>query len=222
MKTKDEKIAEKQRQEMLHAVYISAAPEFKEFGKIGRLKRDIVITEKIDGTNSAVIITPEGSVYAQSRTRTLSPHSDNFGFATWVHQNQQALKYALGEGTHFGEWWGNGIQRGYGKSDRTFSLFNTARWRATEDLDIHSDLKSLQQSGINIDVVPLLYHGPWIYEDKEQVGYAPEIIITRLVKHGSFAAPTWMKPEGVVVYHGPSKTLFKMTVEKDDKHKGEV
>jgi hypothetical protein len=32
--------------------------EFKEFGKIARLNRDIVITEKLDGTNSQILIEP--------------------------------------------------------------------------------------------------------------------------------------------------------------------
>ena len=34
----------------------------------------------------------------------------------------------LGVGQHFGEWWGFGIQRGYGLHERRFSLFNTGRW----------------------------------------------------------------------------------------------
>lgn len=36
--------------------------EFQPWPKIARLNREITITEKIDGTNAAVIITEEGEV----------------------------------------------------------------------------------------------------------------------------------------------------------------
>jgi len=100
-----------------------------------------VITEKIDGTNAAIgvvqtgwdgeagaVSRPHYRVYAQSRTRIITPQSDNMGFAAWVQQHAEVLAQTLGEGLHFGEWWGVGIQRGYGLSERRFSLFNTARW----------------------------------------------------------------------------------------------
>ncbi len=45
--------------------------EFKAWPKIARLNRDMVITEKIDGTNACVIVTDDGSVHAQSRTRLI-------------------------------------------------------------------------------------------------------------------------------------------------------
>src|SRR3954469_18836515 len=113
--------------------------EFQPWPKIARLNRDIVITEKIDGTNAAVVIVPvtyggfttpldqpeviayvdlgpdrEYAVFAQSRTRFVTPKHDNYGFAGWVERNAEALVESLGEGTHFGEWWGSGIQRKYG------------------------------------------------------------------------------------------------------------
>lgn len=103
-------------------------PEFKPFPKIARLNRECVITEKIDGTNGCVIVTPEGEVHAQSRNRVLGADTDPFGFALWVERNRDALRDLLGPGYHFGEWWGQGIQRGYGLSERRFSLFNVARW----------------------------------------------------------------------------------------------
>ena len=33
--------------------------EFKEFPKIARLNREVIVTEKIDGTNAAVIVTED-------------------------------------------------------------------------------------------------------------------------------------------------------------------
>ncbi len=120
-------------------------PEFKPFPKMARLSRECLITEKIDGTNASVYIEPKpviGSdiskvtaitadflIYAGSRTRWITPDDDNFGFAAWVRANSDEL-VKLGAGHHFGEWWGSGIQRGYGfkNGERFFSLFNALRW----------------------------------------------------------------------------------------------
>jgi len=40
------------------------------------------------------------------------------------------------------------------------------------------------------------------------------------VKVGSYAAPGFMQPEGVVVYHKASGQVFKKTPDKNDGHKG--
>ena len=40
-----------------------------------------------------------------------------------------------------------------------------------------------------------------------------------LAQYGSMTAPGFMKPEGVVVYHVPSRSLFKKTLDKNDGHK---
>ncbi len=100
--------------------------EFKKFPSINRLTGPIIVTEKIDGTNACVVINEEGWVRAQSRTRFITPQSDNFGFANWVYKYEEELRTILGVGYHYGEWWGKGIQRSYGLSDRKFSLFNTS------------------------------------------------------------------------------------------------
>lgn len=39
---------------------------------------------------------------------------------------------------------------------------------------------------------------------------------------GSMAAYGFMKPEGVVVYYVAGNVMFKKTIEKDEKHKGEL
>ena len=51
---------------------VDAPPEvepiaFEGWPQIARLNRGIVVTEKIDGTNAAVIITSDGRVGAQSK-----------------------------------------------------------------------------------------------------------------------------------------------------------
>ncbi len=64
-------------------------------------------------------------MFIGSRTRWITAQDDNHGFARWVEGNKQEL-LKLGAGRHFGEWWGSGIQRGYGlqKGEKRFSLFN--------------------------------------------------------------------------------------------------
>ena len=100
---------------------------FVEFPKMPRLSREIIVTEKIDGTNAQVYIGDDGTILAGSRTRWITPENDNFGFAAWVRDNTDEL-LKLGPGSHFGEWWGAGIQRRYGLNEKRFSLFNVARW----------------------------------------------------------------------------------------------
>ena len=51
--------------------------EFRAWPSIPRLYRDCVITEKIDGTNAAVVVTDDGQVYAQSRKRVITRGDDN-------------------------------------------------------------------------------------------------------------------------------------------------
>lgn len=215
-----------------------SALEFEPWPKIPRLRRGMLVTEKIDGTNAAVVIidrleldtiehadgswylsepddsralaTVEGEdghefvVFAQSRTRFITPTADNYGFAGYVQRNAKALVTALGPGRHFGEWWGSGIQRGYGLTggDKRFSLFNARRWR---DADL---------SGVpGLGVVPTLYEGPFGDLHVEDA-------LDRLALGGSFAAPSFDRPEGVVVWHDAARSSFKVLLEGDDVPKG--
>ena len=183
---------------------VAVTPEFAPFPKIARLRRDIVVTEKIDGTNAAVVVTDD-AVYAQCRTRVITPQADNFGFALWVEQNGPALRDALGFGRHFGEWWGVGIQRGYGLRERRFSLFNVSKWRDSPFV--------LANASIGLSVVPVLYEGPFSLESVDEA-------VAALTIGGSAAAPGFPKPEGVVVFHRAANFMFKQTIEKDAEHKG--
>lgn len=172
--------------------------DFVEFPKMPRLSREIIVTEKIDGTNAQVHITEAGDFYVGSRTRWITPESDNFGFAAWAYANREELMQ-LGPGSHFGEWWGAGIQRRYGLDHKRWSLFNTARWGESRPACCH--------------VVPVLYTGPF---DTFEI----ETALQKLAFEGSAAAPGFMKPEGVVVYHMAGRVGFKKTIEKDEVPKG--
>lgn len=185
-------------------------PPFAEFPSIARLSRNVVVTEKIDGTNAQVHITEDGRMFAGSRTRWISPEADNFGFAKWVQEHREELM-ALGPGSHFGEWWGSGIQRGYGlqKGEKRFSLFNAGRW-------IENEIDRTEPKQIMVPrccrVVPILYRG--IFDTTDIIA-----VLLHLGALGSQAAQGFMQPEGIVIYHEKSKTFFKKTL-GDDGHKG--
>ena len=127
------------------------APVFVPFPKLARYSREVVVTEKIDGTNAQIRITEAGEVFAGSRTRWITPAADNHGFAAWVEAHRAEL-LSLGPGSHFGEWWGRGIQRGYGVPDKRFSLFNVARWGEGGTDEANKPACCL--------IVPVLYRGP--------------------------------------------------------------
>ena len=164
---------------------------------MARLSRECIITEKIDGTNAQILITEDGGFYTGSRTRWITPESDNFGFSKWAHENKEELM-KLGTGRHFGEWWGRGIQRNYGLSERRFSLFNVLRWESKMD-----ELPSC------VSLVPLLYRGTFSTD-------AAWLCLYELQSAGSRAAPGFMKPEGVVCFHIAANVGFKKTIENDE------
>lgn len=187
---------------------------FEPFPKIARLRRECVITEKIDGTNASITIEAfddgDFGVYPASRTRWIDIEHDNMGFAAWCVEHAQELK-TLGVGTHFGEWWGSGIQRTYKQDRKRFSLFNTARW---------GDLPNELAVGIRnparpacCDVVPVLYQG--LYSDQ----YV-QAALDNLADYGSRAAPGFRDPEGIVVFMAASRSLYKVTLKNDEKPKG--
>jgi hypothetical protein len=195
--------------------------QFEEFPKIPRLKKGVVITEKLDGTNAQVAIFDLSeysydlakadpnlitivpglelgdsplAIFAGSRNRWITPgkSTDNYGFAAWVLENALELS-KLGPGRHYGEWWGKGIgPRQYGMEGRKFSLFNTARWNPENP-----------NKPACCDVVPVLP-----FDDEA-------LAMDHLATHGSVAAPGFMDPEGIIVYHIGSRQLYKRTFKGD-------
>ena len=172
--------------------------KFESFGKIPRYSRGVVITEKVDGTNAQIVITEDGKFLTGSRNKWITPEDDNYGFSRWANEHKEEL-LKLGVGRHFGEWYGKGIQRGYGLPDKRFALFNTGRW---SDAAVRPAC---------CGVVPII-----------AVGQFTDTIINEamayLKEHGSFIAP-FLDPEGIVIYHKASNTLFKKTVKDDEQPK---
>ena len=175
--------------------------QFEPFPKIPRLNRTVIVTEKIDGTNAQIYVGEDGRVIAGSRKRWITPEADNFGFAKWVKEHEDELRTGLGIGTHYGEWWGAGIQRRYGLVEKRFSLFNVSRWTD--------------------DVRPACCHVVPTLAIDTRLHVAVWKALGTLRYEGSRAAPGFMKPEGIVVFHSASGSLYKVTLENDDQHKGE-
>lgn len=173
--------------------------KFEEFKKIPRLSREIFVTEKIDGTNASINITEDGQFLIGSKSKWITPEDDNHGFAKWAIANKEELM-KLGVGHHYGEWWGQGIQRGYGLKDKRFTLFNRSKW--ADD--------SIRPKCCNITA--LLYQGVF---DTAKIDECLEY----LRKNGSVVAKDFMKPEGVVIFHTAGNLFFKKTLENDNKPK---
>lgn len=193
---------------------------FEPFAKISRLSRPIIITEKLDGSNGQLyiqsheefdvengfdaekdantIVGNDWVLRVGSRKRWLdaTKAGDHFGMFKWAVAHFDELCTGLGAGRHYGEWWGQGIQRGYGLEEKRFSLFNTHRWAEARPECCHC--------------VPIVGTGDVF--DTAAVDFALNILTTT----GSHAAPGYMRPEGVVVFHSHGNVLFKKTIENDE------
>lgn len=191
--------------------------DFPKFPKIPRLnKLTMTVTEKLDGTNGLISLRPaenrlaaladpsviavtyddNGVAYAVragSRERWLTPgkQTDNYGFAAFVQTNASAIVRLLGEGDHYGEWWGQGIQRNYGLGRKFFTLFNPARY------------PHLPPASQQVEERALLGRVEVLGTAFEKVDFAAlELRAAALLLNGSVTVPGWMKPEGVVVNIG--------------------
>ena len=196
--------------------------EFTGFPKIARYSREVIVSEKIDGTNAQIFIGEDGEFLTGSRKRWITPDQDNYGFSRWAHDNKDEL-ITLGPGRHFGEWWGGGCQRGYDlpKGEKRFSLFNVVRWclHGQEPQQIPTaDPRIVKMQDVLppcVGLVPVLWRGR--FDDLDL-----DAVLTDLRENGSRAAPKFMRPEGVVVFHVAGNVGFKKTIIGDDAPKSLV
>lgn len=90
------------------------------------------------------------------------------------------LVRTLGEGHHFGEWYGQKIARNYGLKGRRFALFNVNRYAHVND--------PTGELIPGLETVPVLYTGPF---NTRSVEY----IYDDLMSAGFQAVPGFMNPE---------------------------
>ena len=187
---------------------------FIGFPKIGRFSREVLVSEKIDGTNAQILIEQDGTFLCGSRTRWIVPGDDNYGFAKWAHENKDELM-KLGPGQHFGEWWGQGIQRNYGLKEKRFSLFNASRWVKPRKDGPTPMLPGQEPCPDCCDVVPIIYEG-----SMDNINAIVSDAMAELIYRGSKAAPGFSDPEGIIIWHKAANIGFKKTLVND--HKGKT
>ena len=160
-------------------------------------ERALLSQKKIDGTNACIQIKDGEIIGIQSRNKAIAPAaltgdkgSDNMGFAAWVLENEDDL-VQLGDGHHFGEWAGPGIQKNpHNLEEKTFFLFNTFRWNENNP-----------NKPSCCSVVPVLYTGEfndYCIRDAMQGLWEQETAKQNI-------------PEGVIVYFHKTKRYEKHT-----------
>ena len=88
------------------------------------------------------------------------------------------------------------------EGEKRFSLFNTYKW---------SDAAGVRPACCS--VVPVLFNGLFTTDDANEV-------MAILGREGSAAAPGFMQPEGIIIYHHAANLYFKKTLSKDEEWKG--
>ena len=218
--------------------------EFEEFPKVPRLFRDVIITEKIDGTNAAVVI------------------EEHLGLGKWAtgervgeqlyggpHQTWRGITVVDADGNHFmvgaqsrkrlvtpdvdnfgfAKWvFDNaadlvhilGPGRHFGEwwgsgIQRKYGLTGDDKRFSLFNVNRYAEQMYAQAILPELDVVPVLYDGPF---EEEIIRDTVDVLRER----GSAVAPGFMKPEGIVVYHTAAGHPFKVTLENDETPKGLV
>jgi hypothetical protein len=100
--------------------------EFIKFPKMPRRENlTFSVTEKLDGTNSLIVVEEDGNILAGSRTRWLTEREDNHGFFKFVQENKEDIKkFLIPNKRYYGEFIGEKIQRGYGLRFKRFMFFD--------------------------------------------------------------------------------------------------
>ncbi len=206
---------------------------FEEWPKIPRYKKELIITEKIDGTNGCVAIehlsTPELLEHAR----------DNLG----KPKGPVAIVSGANDGD-FAQALYAGSRNRWLDTSKTGDNFGFAKWveqnaEALVDLgpgrhfgewygagiqrgyDLHERRFVLFNAGrwtaetlpACCKVVPVLAQGHDV---------SPHQVLELLRDTGSVAVPRYPKPEGIIIFHTASRQLYKQLLENDDKPKSLV
>lgn len=219
--------------------------EFEAFPKIPRLNRDITVTEKLDGTNAAVIIEEldrdderygdphstagqAGGVYALAE---VGPHGGRRKFIVAA----QSRKRLITPNSETSKGSDNFGFAGWVQENRAELIRLLGPGRHFGEWWGQGIARNYGQTGrrfslfnpsfkfgLTMDESPLLADHvvdvvPVLYEGPFRQHIIDDIIVT-LRRDGSVAAPG-AKPEGVIVFHTAARQLFKVTCWDDEKPK---
>ena len=176
---------------------------YNSFPSIERLENIYcIISEKIDGTNGLIEIN-ETNVRFGSRNRYISFSDDNAGFANFFRHYEAKLEDVAkdvitkelelnGETLTscnesyplriYGEWFGCGIQRGYGLKDKFFMPFSSFYGE-----------KLIEYQVPNVITPNIMYTGKF---SMEVVGTCMQ----QLKLNGSGVVKDYKQPEGIVIF----------------------
>ena len=232
---------------MVEGAEVMEAPEFKAWPKTPRLFRDVAISEKIDGTNAAVIVTPLADVLPKEGIFTSwEGYPAGYQYAErWIVNDGQSLVAVDGDGYIVAAQSRTRLITP-GKSTDNFGF---AAWVAENAEQLVALLgpgrhfgewwgKGIQRNyGLDerrfslfntgryqaIDVLSngLLHVVPHLWSGTFSTA-AVENVVSQLAAAGSWAEPGFMKPEGVVVYHTAARQSFKVLIDNDEIPKGET
>ena len=203
--------------------------DFEPFPKIPRLNREILVTEKLDGTNAAIIIEDYGptadpriaaaiaddpqqvivdrhiyGIGAQSRNRLITPNNET---------NKQADNYGFAGwvADHAAELvrlLGPGRHFGEWWGQGIARNYGLDHKRFSLFNANRYDSAPFINNGL-VHVVPVLYRGSF---SELQI----KLMVHNLRDFGSVAASGFDRPEGIIVYHTAARQSFKVTLEGDD------
>ena len=216
--------------------------EFRPWPKTPRFNRDVIITEKIDGTNAAIIIeesenphdAPPASELPGAIARVVfdgdgPPDFEGSGVFFVGAQSRKRLIVPGDDNFGFAAWVAEhaedlvralGPGRHFGEwwgsgIQRGYDQPKGVKRFSLFNVDRYEagpDLRVGELEGL--EVVPTLYRGP-LHDG------ALHDVELRLRNNGSKAQAGFMRPEGYVIFHSAANQVFKVLLEGDDTHKGD-
>lgn len=218
--------------------------DFKAWPKIARWKRDIILTEKIDGTNASIWIDrftreelEEMDSQAPNRQQELSVLAES-GKAVELESGDGDVIHYVRAGSRTGFIWpgkdnhgfaawvwdhaaeltrlGPGSHYGewYGSKIQRTYGMNQKRF-ALFNVSRWSGVLGDQEPPSCCDVVPVLYKGPMTLVHGED---AVDFWLRKLAYAGSEVegGHGFKQPEGIIIFHTAGQTLSKVTIDGDE------
>lgn len=171
--------------------------EHSKFPKMVRLENLMVsITEKLDGTNGVIYIDSASDTFlVGSRNKWVGPgKEDNMGFYAFCMENKETL-LKLGDGWHYGEFIGKGIQRSYGLDHKRFYLFNPPRYHYFEETEVVRKVPMLCEK---TDLKEIIFHADLgkldFIQSTINPDYKMEGVVLRFLDFDRLVKVIWDKP----------------------------